>query len=142
MWALYWRTWLSMAILVMLITLLHQVSGVLDWVSNTNYQPSMFWSLVAVLLLIISLLQKNGLVYLVWGWNDRLKSLALEPSLWQQWNRAFICFFIGLAVLSWLVYVTVSTPHWSFYKLYLQPTALVLWPLAYGRFLRYQSLSG
>lgn len=131
-----------MALSVMLITLLHQVSGVLDWVSNTNYQPSMFWSLVAVLLLIISLLQKNGLVYLVWGWTDKLKSLGLEASLWQQWNRAFICFFIGLALLSWLVYVTVSTLHWSFYKLYLQPTALVLWPVLCGKFLRYRSLSG
>ena len=131
-----------MALSVMLITLLHQVSGVLDWVSNTNYQPSMFWSLVAVLLLIISLLQKNGLVYLVWGWTDKLRSLGLEASLWQQWNRAFIYFFIGLAMLSWLVYVTVSTPYWSFYKLYLQPTALVLWPVLCGKFLRYRSLSG
>ena len=79
-----------MALSVMLITLLHQVSGVLDWVSNTNYQPSMFWSLIAALILVISLLQKNGLVYLVWGWK-----LALAPSRWQQWNHAFFCFFIG-----------------------------------------------
>ena len=137
MWALYWRTWLSMAILVMSITMLQQVSGVLELVTNINFQPTMFWSLIAVLLLIISLLQKNGLVYLVWGWK-----LALAPSRWQQWNHAFFCFFIGLALLSWLVYVTVSTPHWSFYKLYLQPTALVLWPVICGRFLRYRSLSG
>jgi hypothetical protein len=80
---------------------------------------------------------KNGLVYLVWGWK-----LALKPSLWQQWNRAFICFFIGLAVVSSLVYVTISTPHWSFYKLYLQPTAMVLWPAVCGGFLRYRTHCG
>lgn len=126
--AIYWRTVLAFILLIAFCTFGQLGFNVLELAGNTNYYPSFFWSLIAFLFFAAQLINKNGMVYLLWG-----QRLGLEDAFWRNLNIANILFFIGLALLALIVYATFSSQVWSNFKLLGQPLMLFAIPLIYVR---------
>lgn len=134
MWAIYWRSISAIVLVIIFLSYCHQQFGILNLAGNSGYYPSLFWCLTALLFCAITLIQGKGLIYLLWG-----KRLPFDSSFWRNLNTSTIAFFIGLAILSLVVYSTRSIELWAKYKLYLQPLAIIIWPLLLGYYLLYRT---
>ncbi|WP_371379348.1 septation protein IspZ [Thalassotalea aquiviva] len=133
MWAIYWRSIFAIVLVILILSYCHQQFGILNLASNSSYYPSLFWCLSALLFCLITVIQRKGLIYLFWG-----KRLAFNNSIWRILNIGTILFFIGLAILSLVIYASLSNELWSKYKLYVQPVAIIIWPLLLGNYLLYR----
>lgn len=133
MWAIYWRSVSAIVLVIVLLSYCYQQFGVLSLASNSNYYPSLFWCLTALFFCAVTVFHRNGLIYLFWG-----KKLAYNRSIWRYLNIGTILFFIGLAILSLVVYATTSIEIWAKYKLYAQPVIIIIWPWLLGNYLLYR----
>jgi len=133
MWAIYWRSVSAIVLVIIFLSYCQQQFGILNLTNNSSYLPSLFWCLATLLFCVITVFQRKGLIYLLWG-----KRLAFCSSIWRNINFSTILFFIGLAILSLVVHATLSIELWSSYKLYAQPLAIIIWPLLLGNYLQYR----
>lgn len=123
-WGMYWRYLLSISISLLLIAFLSEQLNLLNLVSNSGLIPTVFWGILAVFFIAISLLQNKGLPYAFLG-----SRLALPNKAWCWFNFMNISLFVALAIIGYIVNQVANTEVWALYKLFGQPICLVLIPL-------------
>ncbi len=133
MWAIYWRSVSAIVLVIIFLSYCHQQFSILDLDINFSYLPTLFWCLTALFFCAITVFQRKGLIYLLWG-----NRLAFNSSVWRDINFSTILFFIGLAILSKIIHATASIELWTKYKLYAQPAAIIIWPFLLGSYLQYR----
>jgi intracellular septation protein A len=124
LWGLYWRYLLSICLILFFVAFLSEQLSLLSLVDDSGLLPTIFWSIIAVLYIVVSLLQKKGLPYLFLG-----SRLHLANKAWFWFNFMIISFFVVLAIIGYLVNQIANKEVWAFYKLIGQPVCLVLIPL-------------
>ena len=130
MFAVYWRTVLAIVLLILLYAFAQQQFDFLSIAGNTRYYPSFFWLLVSLSFFVSFAINRNGLVYLLFG-----KRLGLTKAFWCRLNIANGVFFAFLAVLAYLVYAIFNTQTWQGFKLFVQPGLLLVMPAVYTIYL-------
>ena len=71
---------------------------------------------------LTSTIYRPGLMAILWG------SRLLTPERWSRINRGTTWFFLALAILAFLVGQVATEPVWGYFKLYVQPLILLIWP--------------
>lgn len=130
MWATYWRSLLAILLVVTCAAYLIEFFELLSLVNNTNYYPTLFWSINALIFYLLTLCHQRGLAYLFWG-----KKLNRDQAFWRRLNLSTTLFFIALALLAPIIYQLVHNDLWSAYKLFIQPSAIIIWPLVQSQML-------
>src|SRR3990167_6993667 len=125
MWGLYVRYVLLMLLLLPTMAVLNaEFSWLSMLVTSTALWPAAFFGCFALLFFLVSLIQNKGLPYLIWG-----SKLKLSTAVWRRFNLMLVLLFVALARFGWLFSMLLNPQLWSLYKLYAQPTFLLLWPL-------------
>lgn len=132
MWAIYWRYMLAVITVFLLTVLAVNFLPILQLMPNSLYHPSAFWLVAAVVAMFISSLTPQGLVHLYFG-----KRLRLSPPFWTRINFCLFGLFAFLSVLALLIQAVATPVVWANYKLFVQPTVLILGPLVAGSFFCY-----
>ena len=125
--SLYWRMLTATLIVFSLVLVGVLTFDIFSLIPNTDYYPTVFWLLCASVGLVFELLLSNGLVSAIWGSRTGIKSQD-----WWYVRLAFIALFFVLAALAFTVEHLTSRRIWSLYKLYCQPSFLLLWPVFIG----------
>jgi hypothetical protein len=123
-WGLYWRYLISIAFALLLLAFLFERIDVLNEPANTTLLPTFAWASITLLFALICLVQNKGFAYLFFG-----RRLELSTCVWRWFNASIIVMFIGLSLLAWLVNALVDADVWGLYKLYVQPSIMLLFPL-------------
>ena len=120
--SLSWRWLLVLTLLLGAGAFLQQQLNLLNLVSDTRLHPGIFWCAMAGLNALASMIYRPGLMAILWG------SRVLTPELWSRINWGTTWFFLALAVLALLVGQVATESVWGFFKLYMQPLILLMWP--------------
>lgn len=96
----------------------------LNYVSDTRIYPTLFWCFVALILAAVTLFQRKGMAYLIFG-----KRLKYPEQFWRKLNGFAIAFFCVMALLATLANGVLSEREWAHYKLFAQPLLLLGWPM-------------
>lgn len=134
MLAIYWRTVLSIFLLIILSSFIQSGFNSLGVLNNTNFYPTLFWGFIACFFFTAQLMNQKGLVYFFWG-----KRLGLDKVFWRNLSVVNIIFFISLALLAAIVYCFSSNEVWGYYKLFGQPLMLLVVPLIYIKTLSFKA---
>ena len=124
MWGLYWRYLLSISLSLIFVAFLSEQLNLLSLVNDSGLLPTIFWSIIAVLYISISLLQTKGLPYVFLG-----NRLHLANRAWYLFSLHTISFFLALAIIGYVVNQIANKEVWAFYKLFGQPVCLIFIPL-------------
>ena len=122
--AVYWRTFLVLVLLILSGAFIQQYIHAANWVSNTHYFPTLFWFLITSIYALFLWVRPKGFVHFLWG-----AKLNLSPLFWRRFNTAMIAMFLTLLVLPLIVYLISSKEVWGYYKLYFQPLVLLIVPI-------------
>jgi len=124
MWGLYWRYLLSISLSLVLFSFLSEQLNLLSLVDDSGLLPTIFWSIIAIFYISISLLQAKGLPSVFLG-----NRLHLANKAWYLFSFLTIFFFLALAIIGYLVNQIANKEVWAFYKLFGQPVCLIFIPL-------------
>lgn len=127
MWAIYWRYLLAVFTLFLLTVLSVQLLPILQNIPDSHYHPTVFRLVATVFSLISALMTPRGLVHIFFG-----EKLPLSAPFWRRINGSLTGLFLLLAALGLLVQLAASEIVWANYKLYVQPTVLILGPFVAG----------
>lgn len=125
LWGLYWRYLFSIILVLLLLAFLFEHIDLVNTMAYTDLKPSITWAMLSVFLTIVTLFQNKGFVYLFGGRRVRLNIRG-----WRRFNTVVILMFIALTILGYVVNQLVNTQTWGLYKLYVQPSVLLLFPLS------------
>lgn len=120
--SLSWRWLLALALLLGAGAFLQQQLVFLNFASDTRLHPGIFWCCMAGLNALTSMVYRPGLMAVLWG------SRLLTPELWRRINLRTTWFFLAMAVLAFLVGQAATASVWGYFKLYVQPLILLIWP--------------
>ena len=123
-WGIYWRFLVVTILLMVCLALVHGSVGLFDRIAKVNYQPTVFWLSMAGIFWLASTIKHNGLLSIFWG-----RILCLPALLWQKLSVSISLFFVVLAIIALLVYLSSNSDVWAFYKLWVQPLLLLCAPL-------------
>ena len=123
-WSVTWRVSLVIVLMVTVLAIIQAQTSFLQLIGNNDYQPTFFWSLISALLGVMTVWDKRGAVFFVFGYR-----LSLSDEHWFRLNYLMLTLFVGLALMGLLVVLVASDAGWATYKLWAQPAWLVLWPL-------------
>jgi len=124
LWGLYWRYLFSITLSLVLVAFLSEQLNLLSFVDDFGLRPTIFWTIIALLYIFISLLQNKGFPYLFLG-----SRLNLADNIWYRFNIMTISFFVLLAFIGFGVNQIANEEIWAFYKIYGQPLCLVVIPM-------------
>ncbi|WP_366509065.1 septation protein IspZ [uncultured Paraglaciecola sp.] len=124
LWGMYWRYLLSISLTLVLVAFLSEQLSLLNVVNNSGLLPTIYWSIIVVLFISITLFQNKGLPYVFLG-----SRLHLTNKAWCWFNFMTISLFIVLAVIGYIVNQITKAEVWGLYKLFGQPLCLVFLPL-------------
>lgn len=128
MFSVYWRTILAISLLILCCGLIQPYVNILLQINNSNYYPTVFCLLMALVFFISTFIQPNGLVFVFWG-----KRVGLHTAFWRHLNNANALLFVALSILAIIVYASVDKHIWGYYKLFAQPIMFIFIPLIYTR---------
>lgn len=124
LWGMYWRYLLSTSLSLLLVAFMSEQLNLLNLINNSSLMPTVFWCILAVFFILITLFQKKGLPYAFLG-----SRLHLPNKAWCWFNLMNISLFLALAITVYIVNQLVNKEVWAHYKLFGQPICLVLIPL-------------
>ena len=124
LWGVYWRYLIAVAIVFFTVVVVAVQLPFLSLIENSRFHPMAFWLMVMSFALLFTLVAPPGVIRLLFGYR-----LNLSPQIWRQLNFSFVGLFLLLALMGLLAQGILNTSLWGYYKLYLQPMALVTWPL-------------
>ncbi|MFT6778246.1 MAG: intracellular septation protein A [Paraglaciecola sp.] len=126
LFAVYWRTILATVLLIVTFSFVQQQINILAIAGNINYFPTLFWCFIAFVFFVFTIFLSNGLVFFLWG-----SALNLNNSFWRKFNISTVIFFIALSLLALVVHSSFDNDIWAYYKLFGQPSMLLIIPLLY-----------
>ena len=91
-------------------------------VPDTRLHPSIFWCALAAINGLVSVASRAGLMAVLWG------GRVLTPERWRSINLGTSCYLLALAALALPIGLTANAEVWAFFKLYVQPLLLMIWP--------------
>ncbi|WP_409574590.1 septation protein IspZ [Thalassomonas sp. M1454] len=121
---MYWRYLLSIFFSSLLVAFISEQLNLLNLINNFSLMPTVFWCILAVFFILITLFQNKGLPYVFLG-----SRLHLSNKVWCRFNLMNISLFFALAIIAYIVNQVVNEEVWALYKLFGQPIFLVLIPL-------------
>ena len=124
MWGLYWRYLISISLSVFLLAFFDSQFSLLNNIANTGLWPSMFWGVISIVLVVVTAFQPKGVTYIIFG-----KKLQFTERVWRQFNLILLVIFVNLVWLGFAASQLFSSELWSMYKLFAQPTILLIVPL-------------
>ena len=124
MWGLYWRSLISISASVFLLAFFDSQFALLNNIANTGLWPSVFWGVISIVLVVVTAFQPNGVTYIIFG-----KKLQFTERVWRQFNLILLVIFVNLVWLGFAASQLFSSELWSMYKLFAQPTILLIVPL-------------
>lgn len=130
-WSLYWRSQLLLLAAILLLAVLKQ-----QWpwlvAAQVEFEPSLFWCQLAVIVGLCSCSGRFGCGYLHWGL--RQPQAVAFYQRFQLWLCGFLLLLALLgALLAMLTMVLQQAKLWACYKLYLQPLLLLAGPAVVGQ---------
>lgn len=125
-WSLYWRSQLLLLAAMLLLAVLKP-----QWpwwgAAPVQFEPSLFWCQLAMIVGFCSCSGRFGCGYLYWGLRQ-----PQAVGFYQRFQRWLCGFLLLLAVLGALLAVLTMALQqaklWACYKLYLQPLLLLAGP--------------
>lgn len=133
MWAIYWRFLLAVITVFVFTVLSVKFLPILQPITSPRYHPTAFWLVSAFIATATSLLTSQGLAHAYFG-----KRLQLSPKFWARINLCLFGLFCFLAAFGLIIQAVSNPVVWAIYKLYFQPTMLILSPLLAGSFMQLQ----
>lgn len=123
-WGLYWRYLISISLSVSLLAFFDSQFPLLNNIDDTRFWPSVFWGVISLVFLVVTAVQPNGVTYIIFG-----KRLQFTERVWRQFNLILLVIFVNLVWLGFAASQLFNAELWSMYKLFAQPTILLIVPL-------------
>jgi intracellular septation protein A len=130
-WSVYWRIVILQTVIALPLALLIRRSNPMDDVIWIKLKPSIYFILVALVLLLTKIRIQNGALSLIWG-----GKLNASTQFWQLANRVFVLLHITLGVGNFVAAYMLSIPDWIDYKIWVPSVGLIIVSAILGRQLR------